>query len=190
MDKHITQWLAAYYDGELRGRRLAQVEAHLEDCPECLTELEQLSSLSALLAEAPEAPALTTPDRFAAQVGLRLSRRRVVQNWPAARQARVWAALPVSIVLGLAFLQVVQWLAASLSVARVFGYGEAAVNRLTGSPIELSSVLGQTSAEILQSSIPFSPQLLIGVILPAILAVAYLLWLVVWGLNQQEKESI
>jgi predicted anti-sigma-YlaC factor YlaD len=190
MDKHMTQWLAAYHDGELHGRRLAQVEAHLTECPECLAELEQLSSLSALLAEAPEAATLTTPDRFAAQVGLRLSRRREVQNRPAARPSRVWAALPISIMIGLAFLQVVQWLATSLELAQVFGFGDAAVDRLTSSPIQPSSVLGQMSAEIIQNSVPFNPQLLIGVILPVILAVAYLLWLVVWGLNQHEAETI
>jgi predicted anti-sigma-YlaC factor YlaD len=189
MDKHIFQWLAAYHDGELRGRRLAQVEAHLARCPECRAELEQLASLSALLGAAPEAPTLTPPDRFAAQVGMRLSRRRVVKSRSRTGQAWVWAAMPVSIVVGLAFLQVVQWLAASLSLAQLFGYGEAAVERLTTTPVEPTSVWGQLSTELIRSSVPFSPQIWIGLILPAVLAVAYMLWLVVWGLNQQEVET-
>ena len=30
MTEHVTQWLEAYYDGELKGRAAQEVEAHLE----------------------------------------------------------------------------------------------------------------------------------------------------------------
>jgi anti-sigma factor RsiW len=190
MEKHISQWLAAYHDGELKGRRLAQVEAHLADCPECLKELEALDALSALLNEAPDAPVLTAPDRFAAQVGLRLPRRKAFKPQPAARKAWVWAALPVTLMVGMGFLWTVQWLAASLELAQLLGFGEDAVSRLTSASMRPPGLLGEASADFIKFGVPFSPQLLIGVILPAILAVAYLLWLIVWGLNQQESETI
>lgn len=190
MNAHISEWLAAYHDGELRGRRLAQVEAHLAACPACLAELEQLESLSTLLSEAPEAPVLTAPDRFAAQVGLRLKRRHSMKQAPAAGKNRVWAFLPVTLLIGLGFLQIVQWLAAGLSLAQALGFGNAAVARLTRPPVQSSTLLAELPFDRLPIGIPFSPQVLVGIVLPAVLAVAYLLWLIVWGLNQQEIETI
>ncbi len=73
MNEHVTAWIAAYYDGELRGARLSEVESHLQVCAVCRAELEKLQGLSALLQENPAMPARTAPDRFVAQVRLRLS---------------------------------------------------------------------------------------------------------------------
>lgn len=190
MNTHINQWLAAYHDGELRGRRLAQVEAHLAECPDCQGELEQLQALSALLAEAPEAPSLTTTDRFAAQVGLRLSRRPAQQTAPVPRPGRVGAALPIIVLAGFGLLWIVQWLASGLSIARMFGFGEAAVAALTSAPVRPAGLAGQYSIELIKLSVPFSPQILVGIVLPAILATAYLLWLVIWSLNQRDVEGL
>src|SRR5512145_1999017 len=71
MSKHITEWLNAYLDGELKGTRIQQVEEHLAECEVCLAELETLERLSGLLHEVP-APEFTSPERFAARVSLRL----------------------------------------------------------------------------------------------------------------------
>lgn len=189
MNSHITKWLAAYHDGELRGRRLAQVEAHLAECPDCQTELQQLQALSNLLGEATEAPALTSPDRFAAQVGLRLSRRPQQKPDRVNRPGWVWTVLPIALVIGLALLKVVQLVSGSLTIAQMFGYGEAAVSQLTSTPTQPSGLFAQISTSLIDIGIPFSPQILIGLILPAMLAVAYMLWLIVWGLNQREFEA-
>ena len=75
MNGHVTPWLATYHDGELKGRRLRQVEAHLAECATCRAELNELQCLSALLHESPVAEDLLPPERFVAQVGLRLERR-------------------------------------------------------------------------------------------------------------------
>ena len=72
MSKHIHDWLQAYYDGELQGRQLARVEAHLAECEWCQEELDKLSALSALLQESPPAQTATRPEQFVAQVGMRL----------------------------------------------------------------------------------------------------------------------
>jgi hypothetical protein len=76
MSKHVMEWLNAYLDDELKGSQLQQVEAHLAECQACRTELESLVRLSSLLHEVP-APEFTPPERFAAQVSLRLPRRQV-----------------------------------------------------------------------------------------------------------------
>ena len=73
MKPHVTEWIPAYYDGELRGARLGQVEAHLEGCTDCRAELEQLRRLSVLLGEAAEVPARLEPGVFTAQVNARLT---------------------------------------------------------------------------------------------------------------------
>lgn len=189
MNGHITKWLAAYHDGELRSRRLAQVEAHLAECPDCMAELQQLEDLSNLLGEAPEAPMLTSPDRFASQVALRLSRKPGQKPARSSRTRWRRAALPLSLVVGFGFLKVVQLLSGSLSLAKMFGFGEEAVTQLASAAPQSTSLVGQLSSRLLDFGIPFSPQILIGLVLPAILAIAYMLWLIAWGLNQQEKEA-
>ena len=63
MSNHVTEWLNAYYDGELKGKRLQQVEEHLIECEACQAELESLQGLSALLQEVP-APEFPSPERF------------------------------------------------------------------------------------------------------------------------------
>jgi len=55
MSNHVTEWLNAYLDGELKGKQHHQVEEHLVECDTCQAELESLQSLSALLQEVPEA---------------------------------------------------------------------------------------------------------------------------------------
>ena len=189
MNTHITEWLAAYHDGELRGRRLAQVEAHLEECSVCQSELDEIGALSAMLGEMPEVEPVTSSDQFAAQVGLQLKRRPQQAAAPTNRPGWAWVLLPVSLLIGIGFLQVVSWMEESFTLAQMFGFGKAAVSILTSAPPKPTGVFAQISSELIHFGIPFSPQILIGLILPAILAVGYLVWLIVWGLNQGEFEA-
>ena len=48
MSNHVSEWLNAYLDGELKNGRLHQVEEHLATCEACQAELESLQGLSAL----------------------------------------------------------------------------------------------------------------------------------------------
>ena len=81
MNEHVTPWLAAYHDGELKGRRLRQVEDHLAHCTACSAELDQLQMLRELLQENPVAAGLLPTDRFVAQVGLRIPRHPEKPAW-------------------------------------------------------------------------------------------------------------
>jgi len=189
MNSHVTEWLAAYHDDELSGRRLAFVESHLKKCEICQTELEKLESFSALLGEAPETEVSISADRFAAQVGLQLTRQPRQISEPVSRPGWVWTALPVSLLVGIAFLQVVQWMSGGFSLAQMFGFGEAAVSRLTSAAPQPNGMFAEISSELIHLGVPFSPQMLLGLILPAILAVGYMVWLIVWGLNQGEYEA-
>jgi len=45
----ISRYLTAYVDGELSGRRRAQVERHIERCPACAAELDSIRASDRLL---------------------------------------------------------------------------------------------------------------------------------------------
>jgi len=59
--------LSAYYDGELSGKQLSEVEQHIAACLPCQSELAQMRSLSSLIAAAPQArmPEYVRQDLFA-----------------------------------------------------------------------------------------------------------------------------
>jgi predicted anti-sigma-YlaC factor YlaD len=122
MKEHATQWLGAYLDGELRGLRLRWVESHLKECAACQSELEALVRLSTMLLESPAIEAVTPPERFVAQVALRLPRR---QEQPPARRALElsWRMVPVGLLLTLAFVQTAFTIAGVLQVALSMGLG-------------------------------------------------------------------
>ena len=122
MREHATNWLGGYLDGELRGLRLRWVESHVEGCPACQRELEALRALKELLQESPARETVTSPRRFAGQVGLRLPRRQ--QRPPAQRALELsWRMVPVGLLFALAFVQTVFLMAAVLQVALSLGVG-------------------------------------------------------------------
>ncbi len=122
MTEHVTVWLGAYHDGELRGLRLRQVEAHLAHCATCRTELERLGALTALLQESPAAAGLTPPERFVAQVKLRLPRR---PERPATQRALEtgWRLAPLGLLGAWAFIQAMFIVAGVVLVALRMGLG-------------------------------------------------------------------
>lgn len=105
MSTHVSEWIAAYYDGELHGLRLYQVESHLQDCAECRAELEGMKSLSSLLEENPAAPPRIAPDRFVAQVGLRLPPQAPSAGRPALKTR--WLVMPLGLLVAWAFFQAI-----------------------------------------------------------------------------------
>jgi hypothetical protein len=122
MIEHVTAWLEAYHDGELQGRQLRQVETHLAGCATCRAHLDQLRTLSALLQESPSASNLTPPERFVAQVGLRLPRRPARPAWQRALEAG-WRLAPLGLVGTWAFVQTAFIVAGAMLLALQLGLG-------------------------------------------------------------------
>ena len=85
---------------------MRQVEAHLARCATCRAELEELRALAALLQESPAAESLTPPERFVAQVGLRLPRRPERPAWQRALETG-WQLAPLGLLGAWAFVQAV-----------------------------------------------------------------------------------
>ena len=122
MSQHIFEWLPAYHDGELSAGRRQQVEKHLQSCPDCRAELQAIADLSALLIT-DHSPRLTSAERFAAQVQLRLphSLPQEIQADRAALPRWVLGA-PLALLAGWAFLQAALLVTALiLNGAQVFG---------------------------------------------------------------------
>lgn len=105
MNPHVSELLAAYHDSELPSNRQHQVEEHLQDCSICRAELESYVELSAFL-KADVVPHQTPPQRFAAQVQLRLPRTLPSRISPKEGQPPRWAlGIPLVLILFWAFLQ-------------------------------------------------------------------------------------
>jgi predicted anti-sigma-YlaC factor YlaD len=122
MNGHMQAWIDGYLDGELSEGKRQQVEKHLANCSQCRELLGQRQQLSNLLQAAPAASGLKTPEQFAAEIGLRLPRRRApvleATSLPASHKALhlAWQMIPVFLLLALAFLQTVSTLGNVLSL--------------------------------------------------------------------------
>src|SRR5262245_60905372 len=102
MSDHITEWLDAYLDGELKEKQRQRVEEHIAECATCKAELDTLQGLLALLQQVP-VPDLPSPERFAAQVNLLLPQKRSAR--PRSQLFEIgWWLLPVGLMLAWVFI--------------------------------------------------------------------------------------
>jgi anti-sigma factor RsiW len=129
MNPHVIEWLAAYHDGELPSSRRQQVEEHIKDCSSCRLELEALEGLSSVL-KVDSLPAHTPPERFAAQVQLRLPRISLSRPGQKAGQLPSWVlGVPLALIGVWAFLQAALWVtSATLTADQVFSSPTALFN--------------------------------------------------------------
>jgi hypothetical protein len=132
MVNHVSEWLGAYLDGELRGPRLRQVEDHLAECAACRSELESLGDLSALLRETPPAGDFTPAARFVSNLTLRLPNRPRPEASRRVLQAGWWL-VPLGILVAWVFLQTLSLVTSLFATADQAGLlGSAAVWLETG----------------------------------------------------------
>lgn len=196
MSNHVTEWLNTYLDGELRGIRLQNVEAHLAECAVCQAELESLEKLSSLLQAAPT-PEFTSPERFAAQVSLRLphtkpriSRKKFVDV--------AWWMIPVGLV-GAWFLISASFLASDmLSVANQLGFLTSVsdwVRLGTSDSAGWSTTLGQigvlrgNTLDLAEFMETFTRSSLWQMGVQISIALLYLSWLAIWWARHRSQED-
>lgn len=191
MGNHVHEWLNAYHDGELHGRKLARVEDHLGHCPECQQALAELESLSALLQADPLPKPSISPEQFVAQVGLRLPRQPQVGSRTQKQRRPLswyWAFAPLAIMGMIWFLQSVTLVTNLLTVVEVLGINPQAVSWLLPAQTAPHNPLQSASMFALDLGVPFDANLFISLILPLILAGGYLLWLALWWIKQEQEE--
>ena len=143
MSNHVSEWLNAYLDGELKGGTLHQVQGHLAECEACQADLESLQGLSALLQEIPAAE-FTSNERFAAQVNLRLPNRRVITTRRRFLEVGWWMA-PVGLLMIWIFISTTIFVSDMVSAADNFGLLDDASPLLVSDPSAgfWTSTLGQ-----------------------------------------------
>lgn len=200
MNEHVTAWLEAYHDGELRGRRLCQVETHVAQCAACRAELERLRALTGLLQESPAAEELTSPERFVAQVGLRLPRRPQQPAWRRALELG-WRLTPFGLFGAWAFVQAVFVVAQVVMLALRLGLGGDAAAALLPAPrpelglAELFSRsgaglndVGQVVLRLTSHGGPLGWGILLNLAALAVIGLLYWSWLATWWVRRQRQE--
>ncbi len=198
---HVINWLQAYHDGELQGRRLRQVETHLERCEMCRAELEGFRAITALLQESPAPRGLTKPDRFVAQVGLRLPRRPTQSNWQRALETG-WRLIPVGLLCAWVFVQAVFLTSRVVLGALELGLGgDVAATLLPASQqgswwnevLSLSSAnlsdLGQIVLQLLDNGGPLGWGVTLNLAAMLVIGLLYLSWLASWWARQHHKNG-
>ena len=195
MSNHVTEWLNAYLDDELRNGKLHQVEKHLAECEECQAELESLQNVSSLLHEVP-APEFISSERFASQVNIRLPHEQPRATKRKAQEMGWWM-IPVSLLLLWVLLGTSEVVGEVVSTAGRFGL-------LNGAPAWV--VIGSSSgavwsgrlgefgllngnslqwAELTES---FTRNRLPQIVLQVAIALLYLSWIAIWWARQKRRE--
>jgi anti-sigma factor RsiW len=200
MTEHVTIWLEAYHDGELQGRRLRQVEAHLAHCATCCAELERLRALTALLQESPAAESLTSPERFVAQVGLRLPRRPLRPAWQKALEFG-WRLVPLGLIGVWIFVQTVFVVTRGGLVALQMGLGGDVVAGLLPAWQQgawLAEMLSLSGADMngtdqvvlqwLSNGELLGWTVVLNVILSAVIGLLYWSWLASWWARRRRRQ--
>jgi anti-sigma factor RsiW len=200
MNQHVASWLGAYHDGELAGLRLRQVEAHLAQCETCRTELERIRALAALLQESPAATGLVPPDRFVAQVGLRLPRRPTQPAWQRALETG-WRLVPLGLFGAWAFVQAVFAVAGVVMLALRLGVGGEALAGLLP-PVKASwlaqvaqlsgaslSDVGRVILRMLGSGGPLGWGVTLNTMSLVVIGLLYWSWLASWWARHQHRQS-
>lgn len=194
MSNHVSEWLNAYHDGELRGQRLRFVEAHLAECELCQEELESVESLSELLLEV-RAPEMVSAERFAAQVNLRLPHPRTAVSKKKVSQFGWWM-IPVGLFASWVFVSTAFILSNVLSVAGNLGLLSGLSAWLasgTANDIYLSTTIGQmgllsgNGLSWAETTETFTRISLPQIILQVSIALLYLGWLaILWARHTRQ----
>ena len=187
MSDHITEWLNAYHDGELKGKRLQHVEEHLAGCQTCQTEFESLQGLSGLLHEVP-VPEFISNERFIAQVNLQIPRQTVALSRRKVLEVGWWT-IPVGLLMVWIFFNTAIFLSDIMSAANNFGLLDSGITAwVTNSASDSywTSALGQlgilkgSSLQWAESTESYTRNVLPQFIWQASIAMLYLTWIAIW----------
>jgi anti-sigma factor RsiW len=194
MSDHMTEWLNAYMDGELKGNQLHQVEQHLFECEKCRAGLQSLKNLSTVLHSVP-APQFTPSERFAAQVGLQLTREPI-----GASKRKVleigWWMIPVGLLLIWVLIGTASWVANMLVAANSLGLlsgvpawlvqGSTSGGASWANTLAEYGFLSGTSLKWSEVTETFAKQFALHVSI----AVVYLGWMAIWWAGREERRQL
>jgi predicted anti-sigma-YlaC factor YlaD len=194
MSKHVQEWLNAYYDGELRGHQLHQVEEHLAECELCQKELESLDRLSGLLQEVP-APEFMPEERFASQVNLQLPHRQAFVSRKKIMEAGWWM-IPVGLLAAWVSIGTAFFVRDLLSVATNLGLlrnmpgwlaSGLSANAAWSAALGQFGVLHGSTLSWAEATEGFTRTFLPFITLQISIALLYLSWLAIWWAHHQRQ---
>jgi predicted anti-sigma-YlaC factor YlaD len=187
MSDHVLELLGAYLDGELHNGQLRRVETHLAKCQTCLEEYQELKALSVMLREAP-LPDFPAPDRFAAEVALRLPHTTVKATRRIALELGWWLA-PVGLIVIWVFLGTTLLVSNMVTTANDLGLLKGVSAWLVSSPqVETfwAGTLGQfgflagTNLQWAELAEAFARTTVFQFAWQISIALLYLSWLAIW----------
>jgi anti-sigma factor RsiW len=198
MHEELRLQLNAYLDGELHGRNLKEMQAHLDTCKTCRDELDQLRRLSDLLQADPGAETIPA-ERFVSQLMLRLPRR--IPGGPARTRSPLPGWLVPAGLLGTwCFVQTVFVLTDAFSLADLTGllgraalwlgtgqesiWFSAAVNLLGG-----KAFISLPALSLLNNVSVFWANLFSGFLWQAVISVFYCAWLLIWWFRRARRPA-
>jgi len=198
MNQHVTAWLGAYHDGELKGPRLRQVETHLAHCEPCRAELDRRRALAHLLQASPPARELTSPERFVAQVRLRLPPRPARTAWRSALEMG-WRLTPLGLFGAWAFAQAVFIVSGAVLAALWMGWGGGAAAQwlLSVQDLWLAQFLSLpipglevgTVLQLLSDGWLSSWSFVLQTVLLVVIGLLYWSWLASWWVRRQHHQA-
>jgi len=195
MSNHVSEWLNAYFDGELTGKLLHQVEDHLAECEACQAELDSLQGLSELLQDVP-APEFTPADRFAAQVNLRIPHKQAVISRRQVMEAGWWM-IPVGLLASWIFIGTAFALGDVLLAAGNLGLLSGVSEWLGSVPsnhVYLSTTIGQmgllsgTGLNWAEATETFTRVSLPEIIIQISIALLYVSWIAIWWARHTRQQ--
>ena len=193
MSNHVTEWLNAYLDGELKSKQHHQVEEHLVECDTCQAELESLQSLSALLQEVPAAE-FTSNEHFVSQVNLLLPKRPVASTGRKVLEIGWWM-VPAGLLMAWVFVSTSAFISDMVSVATNAGLLENTTalisdpsdNAIWASRLGQVGVLEGNNLQWAERSESLTRNVLPQIIWQVSIAMLYLTWIAIWWARQTRQ---
>jgi hypothetical protein len=201
MVNHVSEWLGAYHDSELRGARLRQVEQHLAECAACQAELDELRNLSALLQDTPPHGDFLPAERFIAILTLNMPRQSTPHQ-PREVLKIGWWLVPVGLLGIWLFINITLSLSSVVKLAADSSLLGSNLTWLQGEPLQMRwfattmnlfgnqlGAPGRETLSVLNDANMYIIQLAERLIPQAFLAVLYLGWLLSWWLRHLQRPA-
>lgn len=194
MSNHVTEWLNAYHDGELKGHRLQQVEEHLASCETCQLERDSLQGLSTLLKSDP-APELN--ERFVSNVNLLLPKKQMAPSKHSPLEIGWWM-IPVGLLAAWIFISTAVLVSNIVSVADNFGVLDSTTSAWIASPQESTNItatlgefglLQENSLQWAGRSESYTRNIFPPFFWHASIATVYLAWMAIWWTRHTRTEQ-